>query len=64
MMAFKVKPKLVLGWYSAFTLTVTMLLGSYGFLITKETPAHAMLALLILYLPPAVYIWITLLNKK
>lgn len=54
----------ILGWYSAATLTLTLLLGIYGFFVTKETPAIALVALAILYGPPAVYIWCTLFRKK
>ena len=53
-----------LAWYSALTLSLTVLLGLYGFLITKQTPLISLIALLVLYLPPAMYIWITIFRKK
>ncbi|MFH0732646.1 MAG: hypothetical protein V2A72_06990 [Candidatus Omnitrophota bacterium] len=53
----------ILAWYSAFTLSATLLLGVYGFLITKQTPLLAMSALLVLYCPPAVFIWLKIFNK-
>ena len=52
-----------LAWYSALTLSATVLLGAYGYLITKETPLMAMTALLILYLPPAVFVWLNIFKK-
>ena len=54
----------ILAWYSAIMLTLTTLLAGYGFLITKETHLMAMLAILILYTIPAVYVWITIFKKK
>jgi len=54
----------ILAWYSAITLSATLLLGGYGFLVTKETPWTAMLALLILYFPPAIYVWVMIIRKK
>jgi hypothetical protein len=54
----------ILAWYSAIMLTLTTLLAAYGFLITKETPWTAMLAILILYTIPAAYIWITIFKKQ
>jgi hypothetical protein len=52
------------GWYSAITVSLTILLGIYGSLITKQTPLISFTALIVLYLPPAIYIWSTLLRKK
>ncbi|MFC1808374.1 hypothetical protein ACFL0T_08455 [Candidatus Omnitrophota bacterium] len=54
----------VLAWYSGMTVSLTSLLGVYGFFITKETHFIGMIALLTLYLPPAIYIWLTLFKKK
>lgn len=54
----------VLAWYSAITLSLTVLLGMYGFLITKQTAPVSLIALLVLYLPPAIYIWIMIFKKK
>ncbi|NQT90509.1 MAG: hypothetical protein HQ558_04565 [Candidatus Omnitrophica bacterium] len=54
----------ILAWYSAIMLSATLGLGAYGFFITHETPLSAILALLILYFPPAVYIWLTIFKKR
>lgn len=54
----------VLALYSLVTLWLTVILGLYGFLFTKETGFISLLALLILYFPPALFVAIALFRKR